>query len=472
VFNSAWSGGVSDIKVTDDSDAFIFGPPDRTPGGDYSFKAGEWGAGGSGGISQVVSVTPATTYMVSAKINWGNFGDPDAWHEFGVLDGDGDPDADAPIALFKKTHTDAPSDDWVDVALIFTPTQAQVEVFIKVGSTASQAFATWADNVVLSEPINPDSYDPGTGATQWLSVPAQKTVVISATDGVNTSTLEVTGDDWVDAPPVIQFCAGNQSVNLDGSCAATVPDMTGTLVASGDACDTGALIITQDPAAGTALGKDDVGDITVTFTVTDDPGGQTATCTATLTVGIGACPPCTDPVITDAVSRKTQGGVDYDIEVLSGTNTECRSNTAQPLLIVTTFDQDIALATGTTADVTASVGTVTGVTEPSPGQVHVTVTGLPNGGLVILTYSGVQDATGSCTSTDDLCVRVCFGDFDNNGTTQFFDFFGVDSGGLVGASASANPRADFDTNGTIQFFDFFSVDSVGAVGATAGSCPP
>jgi hypothetical protein len=90
------------------------------------------------------------------------------------------------------------------------------------------------------------------------------------------------------ADPVITTCATDKAQSADGSCQSTVPDLTGEIAAS-DNCDA-SLTITQSPAAGTAIG---LGTTLVTITVEDD-AGNTATCSANVTVVDDASPVISD----------------------------------------------------------------------------------------------------------------------------------------------------------------------------------
>jgi hypothetical protein len=97
-----------------------------------------------------------------------------------------------------------------------------------------------------------------------------------------------------DTAPVISQCATDKTLSADGSCQATIPDLTVEVVAS-DNCDASPTI-TQSPTAGTLAG---LGATTVTLTVTDD-AGNSSTCTATVTVIDD-----TAPVISQCATDKT-----------------------------------------------------------------------------------------------------------------------------------------------------------------------
>ncbi len=70
-----------------------------------------------------------------------------------------------------------------------------------------------------------------------------------------------------EAPEIIS-CADNVIIDVDANCEASLPDITGGLIAS-DNCNS--FVVTQSPAAGTTIG---LGTTTVTMTVTDDAGNS------------------------------------------------------------------------------------------------------------------------------------------------------------------------------------------------------
>jgi uncharacterized repeat protein (TIGR01451 family) len=81
-------------------------------------------------------------------------------------------------------------------------------------------------------------------------------------------------------PPVITTCPGPASAAADANCQAAVPAVTTSVTASDNCTPAGSLTITQNPAAGTLVGK---GITTITITVRDQ-ANNSATCTTTFTV--------------------------------------------------------------------------------------------------------------------------------------------------------------------------------------------
>ncbi|MGB7053998.1 MAG: HYR domain-containing protein [bacterium] len=129
-----------------------------------------------------------------------------------------------------------------------------------------------------------------------------ETITLTADDGNgNTAqcTFDVTLSDNI--PPSIT-CPGDQTLNGDANCQATLPDYTGLATGVSDNCDPSPTV-TQSPTAGTLI----TGGTTVTLTATDaaansnnctfdvtitDITPPTITCPSNLTVGCGES---TDP---------------------------------------------------------------------------------------------------------------------------------------------------------------------------------
>jgi large repetitive protein len=118
-----------------------------------------------------------------------------------------------------------------------------------------------------------------TNGTVNADAPGVYTIDYIATDGAGNSATNTRTVYVVDTtPPVITQCAPSQETTADSGGHSTLPSLT-ALVAASDACS-GAVSITQEPAAGTQL---DVGTNTVVFRV-DDGNGNTNTCSTTVVV--------------------------------------------------------------------------------------------------------------------------------------------------------------------------------------------
>jgi len=157
--------------------------------------------------------------------------------------------------------------------------------------------------------------------------------------------------------------------------------------------------------------------------------------------------PCTEPLVTGAVSRKTQGATPYDIDVLAGAR-ECRANGVTTLVV--TFNQDVAavgspvvsLTSGSASnvDISGSVVTIT----MSGGVLHSTLG---------VSFPGLADAvTGLCPVNGTVNALVKLGDATNDGNVNIFDLVVVrDNSGQ--AVTGSNFRSDVTADGSINIFD-------------------
>jgi hypothetical protein len=190
--------------------------------------------------------------------------------------------------------------------------------------------------------------------------------------------------------PTITTCAANQTVNPTANCQVVLADLTGQIVASANGC--GTVTITQNPPAGTAI---NVGKTVVTITVTN-AAGNTATCTATITVE-----DINPPTITTKPPAQT----------ISATGANCQA--AIPNLVTATQATDDC-SPPVTITQTPAAGTLVGV-----GSHTVTMKATDNAGNVTqftvqITVTESADCgsgpspstnTGACC-VDDVCQQL------------------------------------------------------------------
>jgi len=165
--------------------------------------------------------------------------------------------------------------------------------------------ATVNDNCDPSPTITnnaPTTFPLGTATVTWTAT--------DACGNQSTCTQEITVQDTI--PPIITTCASDRMLGAGAGCQASLPDLTGEVVATDD-CDA-SLSVSQDPVVGTMLG---LGVHTVTFTVTDD-AGNSAGCQASITVEDNTPPTITCPA---DVTVSTDAGICYATGVVLGTPT-------------------------------------------------------------------------------------------------------------------------------------------------------
>jgi hypothetical protein len=240
------------------------------------------------------------------------------------------------------------------------------------------------------------------------------TITISVKDaagniGTCTNTFTVT-DVTV---PVITTCASNVTIPATSGCGAVMPNVTGAVVATDNCTATGSLVITQSPAAGTAI---PAGPTTVTITVKDAANNIT-TCTTTVTVTDQ-----TVPVITTCASSVTipaTSGCGAVMPNVTGAVVATDNCTAAGSLVITQSPaagaaipagpttvtitvKDAANNTTTcTAVVTVTDQTVPVITTCAP---NVTIPATAGCGAVMPNRTGSVVATDNCTAAGSLVI--------------------------------------------------------------------
>jgi hypothetical protein len=246
-------------------------------------------------------------------------------------------------------------------APVLTPAANQnVNLDASCSVTIPDVRGTASDNCGILNIIQ----SPAAGTVVSASHNATINVTVTATDVTNiptTRTVVLTAKD-VTAPVLAP--AANQNINLNGSCAAIIPDVRGTAT---DNC-AGAVTITQSPAIGAAVSSSHNATINITVTATD-AAGLTNVRTVVLTAK-----DVTAPVLTPAANQNVNigGSCDVIIPDVRGTATDNCS--------------------GVTITQSPAAGTV--VTSAHNQTINVTVTatdaaGLTNVRTVVLTAKDV-----------------------------------------------------------------------------------
>lgn len=198
--------------------------------------------------------------------------------------------------------------------------------------------------------------------------------------------------------PVIS-CSGDVTANLDANCSLAIADYTG-LTSATDDC--GPVTVTQSPAAGTVLSG--AGNNTITFTATD-AGGNTATCSITLTLNdvtppTAVCQPFTaqldaNGAYTLSASDINNGSSDacgIASATIEPTSYSC-ANVGGPYVVVLTVTDVNGLVSTCTSDVTVEDNVAPVITCPTDINVTAPL------GQCNTTVSYVVTSTDACGSS-------------------------------------------------------------------------
>jgi hypothetical protein len=167
--------------------------------------------------------------------------------------------------------------------------------------------------------------------------------------------------------------------------------------------------------------------------------------------------PCSLPVPTSAMSRKTHGSAgtfDVDLPLTGSPGIECRTGGENGNhQIVVTFPSAV---TFDSAAVTSGTGTISSTSGSGTTALTVNLTGVTNAQTITLTLSGVNDGT----STGDVGVRmgVLIGDTTANGSVNSSDISQTKAQSGT-ATDSSNFRTDVTVNGLINSSDISTVKS-------------
>ncbi|MDD5200289.1 MAG: dockerin type I domain-containing protein [Terrimicrobiaceae bacterium] len=165
------------------------------------------------------------------------------------------------------------------------------------------------------------------------------------------------------------------------------------------------------------------------------------------------------PVLISAVSRKNQGGVNYDIPLpLTGAAAvECRYG---PMVngyqLILTFDQNIASGN---AAVTGGAGAVSG-TAINGATMTLTLSGVTNPQALTVTASNVTGSAGGLLTSTAVKMRVLQGDVNGDGAVNAADLTGVrNSYGKSSGQVGFDPAADLNADGAVNAADITFIRS-------------
>lgn len=169
----------------------------------------------------------------------------------------------------------------VNVNSVPVITSCPGSVTLNTDPSLCDATVIYPNAVVTGSPAPTVTYSQNSGTIFALGT---TTVTVTASNICGTATCSFTVTVVDQTPPTI-VCPGTQTVNLDASCSATLPDYTSLATTSDNCSSSGpgpnSIVVTQDPAAGYSLAG--VGNTVVTLTATDSSGNSNS-CTFNVSV--------------------------------------------------------------------------------------------------------------------------------------------------------------------------------------------
>jgi hypothetical protein len=272
--------------------------------------------------------------------------------------------------------------------------------------------ATASDNCTASPAV---TQSPVAGTSVAIGTTVVTLTATDANGNASTCTFNVVVSDNT-APTVT--CPAAQTVNLDATCAATMPDYT-TVATVTDNC--GIATITQSPVSGSAISG--VGTTAVTITATDI-NGNTNTCTFNVSAVDVTAPVVTCPGNQTASANASCQFVmaDFTSMVTSSDNCSAVTITQSPAAGTTVSGSQTVTITGTDASGNSSTCTfqvvVNDATPPS-----ITCPANQNGivdascQFTLADYTTMATATDNCTVSPVITQSPAAGTAVGTGTT-------------------------------------------------------
>ncbi len=171
---------------------------------------------------------------------------------------------------------------------------------INVSDTANLLFITNTDITTYTDNLNPSN------KTYYYTV--------TSVDRLYNESVPSNVTDYV--PPTIT-CPENQTISLNSSCSATLPDYTGQAPVSDDVSSPENITVTQSPAVGTVING--ISNNTITLTATD-ASGKKSTCRFTVNGEDKEVPVITPANPSVAIGSKTQVSADAGRCAYTATN--------------------------------------------------------------------------------------------------------------------------------------------------------
>lgn len=227
-------------------------------------------------------------------------------------------------------------------------------------------------------------------------------------------------------PPTITTCATNKTISADSSCQATIPDLTGEVVAT-DNCSQ--VSISQAPPAGTVV---EVGTTQVTL-IAEDTSGNQATCIATVTVTEATPPTIICPLNITATAAI--GQLSAAITFPNPTVTDNCSVTSVVCLPPSGSDFPLGITT-----------VICTATDQSGNQASCTFKVAVSGTLIATADSFLRD--GADNTNEGANERLRIQSSGHNRVLVRFDLPGVSTSGLQSATLVLNIAENSDNWGS------------------------
>jgi len=162
---------------------------------------------------------------------------------------------------------------------------------------------------------------------------------------------------------------------------------------------------------------------------------------------------CQAPVVASVASRRTHGGVDFDLPIATAGAATIEPRQNGPQTLVLTFDQDLDVAVAPTS----SLGTAA-VNPANHKEVLVTGMGaITDGSCVSITVTGAKAGNGNCLSAaKTIKITALFGDVNQSGGVDAGDIGQVKLQSLKPITAS-NYLKDVNVSGGIDAGDIGQV---------------
>jgi hypothetical protein len=273
-----------------------------------------------------------------------------------------------------------------------------------------RSLATVADNCTASGSLVV-TQSPAVGTA--VSGVGTTVITLTVTDASGNSANCTFNVNRVDTTLPTITCPAAQTLVLSATCAGVLADYRSLATIADNCTASGALVVTQSPAVGTAVSG--VGTTVITLTVTD-ASGNSANCTFNVNRVDTTLPTITCPAAQTLVLSATCAGVLADYRSLATVADNCTATgaltvtqspavgTAVSGVGTTVITLTVTDASGNSANCTFNVNRVdtTAPVVTCPGNQTIASTGACTG--VLGNYVSLASATDNCTATGAITI--------------------------------------------------------------------